>query len=454
MEQKLSKAFIWRQRIGFGISDYACNLAYLMVNTYLLFYYTNVAGIGEVAIGIMFVITKFVDAGTDYLVGALVDRTYTKMGRNRPWMLAGAPILMIGMILLFCVPTGWGERGKLAYAYISYIIFSFGYTVANIPMSSIVPTLSSDTLERTKIVTSRMMFAMFGTLTSSLMVLPLVDYFGKNGADIARGYRITNIILSIVVFAIILVSVLNTKEINPPPKVEDKGGLLKDITFLTKNRPYMLMLALTFTFFVGYLVLYASIQYYFTYVICNVGQMAYVLTVLNLVSAFAMFLSSYFNKYFSKRDTAQIGAVIQIVGYITILFCQGRLAIVYPAFILIGFGMGLRQTMFFSMIADTADYGEWISGKSLAGTQTAVSGFINKIASAVSSAAVSALLVWGAYDKTASIQGPEAVTAITVAIAGIPLVCCVLSIVVMAFYDLDKKYPQIRAELDRRKAEV
>lgn len=267
MEQKLTKAFIWRQRIGFGISDYACNLAYLMVNTYLLFYYTNVAGIGEAAIGIMFVITKFVDAGTDYLVGALVDRTYTKMGRNRPWMLAGAPILTIGMVLLFCVPTGWGEGGKLAYAYITYIIFSFGYTVANIPMSSIVPTLSSDTLERTKIVTSRTMFAMFGTLTSSLMVLPLVDYFGRNGADIARGYRITNIILSIVVFVIILVSVLNTKEINPPPKVEDKGGLLKDITFLTKNRPYMLMLALTFTFFVGYLVLYASIQYYFTYVI-------------------------------------------------------------------------------------------------------------------------------------------------------------------------------------------
>ena len=84
-----SKAFLWRQRIGFGISDYACNLAYLMVNTYLLIYYTDVAGISAAAAGFMFLITKFFDAFTDYMVGTLIDKTNTRMGRNRPWMLAG-----------------------------------------------------------------------------------------------------------------------------------------------------------------------------------------------------------------------------------------------------------------------------------------------------------------------------------------------------------------------------
>ena len=91
--------FKWRQRIGFGISDYACNLAYLLANTYLLFYYTNCAGLAAGAVGFMFVVTKFIDAFTDYMVGAMIDRTDTKMGRYRPWMLYGAPVLAVGMVL-------------------------------------------------------------------------------------------------------------------------------------------------------------------------------------------------------------------------------------------------------------------------------------------------------------------------------------------------------------------
>jgi len=91
--------FKWRQRIGFGISDYACNLAYLLTNTYLLFYYTNCAGISASAAGFMFVVTKVIDAVTDYLVGTWIDRTDTKMGRYRPWMLYGAPVLAFGMVI-------------------------------------------------------------------------------------------------------------------------------------------------------------------------------------------------------------------------------------------------------------------------------------------------------------------------------------------------------------------
>lgn len=104
--------FKWRQRIGFGISDYACNLAYLLANTYLLFYYTNCAGLAAGAVGFRFVVTKFIDAFTDYMVGAMIDRTDTKMGRYRPWMLYGAPVLAVGMVLLFSVPTGWSRRCK------------------------------------------------------------------------------------------------------------------------------------------------------------------------------------------------------------------------------------------------------------------------------------------------------------------------------------------------------
>lgn len=160
--------FKWRQRIGFGISDYACNLAYLLANTYLLFYYTNCAGLAAGAVGFMFVVTKFIDAFTDYMVGAMIDRTDTKMGRYRPWMLYGAPVLAVGMVLLFSVPTGWSAGAKLAWAYVTYVIFSFGYTLVNIPMAPIVSSLSASATERTKISTTRTVFSNLGSLTSSL----------------------------------------------------------------------------------------------------------------------------------------------------------------------------------------------------------------------------------------------------------------------------------------------
>lgn len=172
-----STFFKWRQRLGFGVSDYACNLAYLLTNTYLLFYYTNCAGLKPGPVGFMFLITKFVDAITDYLVGSWVDKTDTKMGRYRPWMLFGVPVLAIGMVALFSVPVSWSSGAKLAWAYLTYILFSFGYTLVNIPMTPLVVSLSADATERTKITTSRTMFASVGSLTSSLLVLPMVHFF-------------------------------------------------------------------------------------------------------------------------------------------------------------------------------------------------------------------------------------------------------------------------------------
>ena len=210
-------AFKWRQRIGFGISDYACNLAYLLANTYLLFYYTNCAGIDPVPIGVMFVVTKFIDAFTDYMVGALIDNTDTKMGRYRPWMMAGAPVLAVGMVLLFSVPVSWGAGAKLAWAYVTYIIFSFGYTLVNIPMAPIVTALSADPAERTKIATTRTVFSNLGSLTSSLFVLPMIYFFAGSkdatGQALATGYRNTNIVLGVIVIAIISACVFSVAEI-------------------------------------------------------------------------------------------------------------------------------------------------------------------------------------------------------------------------------------------------
>lgn len=451
--------FKWKQRIGFGISDYACNLAYLLVNTYLLFYYTNCAGIGAGAVGLMFVVTKVFDGATDYIVGVLIDRTNTKMGRNRPWMFYGAPVLAIGMVLLFCVPVGWAEGSKLVWAYLTYIIFSFGYTLVNIPMGTIVPSLSSNPIERTKIVTSRTVFSNLGSLTSAALVIPMVFFFAggpdASSSMLAVGYRNTNIVLGIVVIVIMWLCVFCIEEINPPLIVKREkvkgGSLLSDLKEVISYKPFMLMLGVILFLFVGYYCMFGAIQYYFTYVIGDVTKMSLATSLLTITPIITQLLSAKLNQKFSKRDVMQIGAVMDLAAYIILFFFYQNVTVVYLMIILLGLGMGFRQVMYFSMLADCVDYGEWKSNRSLAGTQGAVNGFTGKIASALASALVSALLVWGAYDATAAAQSSSALLAIRFGFAGVSIISTLISIILMCFYDLDKHYDGIKADLEKRK---
>lgn len=460
-----TKSFKWRQRIGFGISDYACNLAYLLANTYLLFYYTNCAGIAAGAAGFMFVVTKFIDALTDYMVGAMLDRTDTKMGRYRPWMLVGAPVLAVGMVLLFSVPTGWSEGAKLAWAYITYIIFSFGYTLVNIPMAPIVTALSPSASERTKIATTRTVFSNLGSLTSSLFVLPMIYYFAGSkdatGQVLATGYRNTNIVLGIIVIIIIAVCVASIAEINPPTQTVQKSSLIKDLGSVFKNKYYIMLLGLVFFLFLGYLGMYGAMQYYYSYIVGDASQMPLALTLLTLLAIPTMVLAAYLNgKGITKVKLMQFGAIVDVIGY-AILFFTSNGTIATISLGLIGLGFGFRSSMFFSMMPDIFDYTEWQIGRNLGGTQNAISGFMNKLSSAAASAIISALLVWGNYDAAkldeAIANGvniatnfSQTHTAINFAFGGLSLISTVIAILVMIPYDLDKKYPQIRAELDKR----
>lgn len=460
--------FKWRQRIGFGISDYACNLAYLLANTYLLFYYTNCAGLAAGAVGFMFVVTKFIDAFTDYMVGAMIDRTDTKMGRYRPWMLYGAPVLAVGMVLLFSVPTGWSAGAKLAWAYVTYVIFSFGYTLVNIPMAPIVSSLSASATERTKISTTRTVFSNLGSLTSSLFVLPMVYFFSGSkdatGAALATGYRNTNIVLGIIVVVIMAICVFSIVEINPPTKSAGKSSLIKDIGSLVKNKYYIMFLGEVFFLFLGYLSMYGAMQYYYTYIVGDVSGMSLALTLLTLLAIPTMILAAYLNgKGIAKIKLIQFGAIVDCVGF-AILFFTSNGTIATASLGLIGLGFGFRSSMFFFMMPDIFDYTEWQVGRNLGGTQNAIQGFVNKVSSAAASAIVSALLVWGNYDAAkldkAMADGisiakefPQTHTAINFAFGGLALVATILSIVVLIPYDLDKKYPQIRAELNQRNKE-
>lgn len=204
-------------------------------------------------------------------------------------------------------------------------------------------------------------------------------------------------------------------------------------------------------------------QYYYKYIIGNESAMSIALSLLTICAIPTMILAATLNgRGIHKVKLMQFGAIVDCVGYL-ILFLTSNVTVATAALALIGFGFGFRQSMFFSMLPDVFDYTEYKFGKNMGGTQNAITGFLNKLASASASALISALLVWGAYDASAmdtamaagqsiTEQFPKACTAINFAFGGLSLIATILCVVVLIPYDLDKKYPEIRAELDKRQA--
>jgi GPH family glycoside/pentoside/hexuronide:cation symporter len=197
--------------------------------------------------------------------------------------------------------------------------------------------------------------------------------------------------------------------------------------------------------------MFGAIQYFFTYVVGDVSKMSLATSLMTITPIFTQVLTPFLNQRFSKRNLMIGGSVIDLIAVIGLYFCYSNVTLVYAFVVLFGLGMGVRMVVYYSMLADCVDYGEWKTGRSLAGTQGAVNGFTGKIASALASAAMSYLLVWGGYDATVAVQTPKALFVIRFGFAGASIIATAICIFVMLFYDLDKKYPQIKADLDAKR---
>ena len=183
----MSKSFLYRQRFGYGLGDFACNLIWQVISLYLLYFYTDVMKLDAASIATMFVVCRIIDGITDVLVGYAIDKTHSRWGKSRPWFLFGAIPFALSAFLAFTVPD-ISPEGKLAYAYATYIFLSFMYTVVNIPLASILPAMTDDMNERTVLATWRKFLAFLGATIVSATALSMVHYIGKG--DEVLGFRV------------------------------------------------------------------------------------------------------------------------------------------------------------------------------------------------------------------------------------------------------------------------
>lgn len=453
-KKKLTRGLLWRQRAGISSIEFGRNLVDFMNTSYLMVFLTDVARVPAAYLSVMFVVCRLFDAFTDYLVSVFVDRTRTKLGRTRPWMLIGTALLAIGLIVLFHVPANAGTIGKVVYAYVTYNIFNFGMTMVVIPEGALIPALSADAHERTTLATCRGIFGGIANLIMSNLVVQVLNKY--TGSEQAVGYARVAISVAIAACITIYFAILMIREINVPEEIpvqkKEKGGQLKSLAALFTDKSYIIILLYGFCQMLGMIPLMSELVYYFRDVVGNPMLISVGFSIFSIVPSIFSFFCPFINRKLPKKGLAILGASMDLIAMLILLLFRGNGMIAVFALGLWGAGNGFVGTMLWAMQPEIFDNLELKTGRPMAALPTAIVSYACKIGNAAAGAITAAFLAAGGYDGAAKVQSASAKNAILLGFCGVPIVAYALMIFVMTRYDLDKKYPEIRRQLDARHA--
>jgi len=422
-----------RQRIGYGVGDLGINLYFISTATYLLYFYTDVFGISAAAAASVLLVARVVDAVTDPLMGMIAERTRSRWGRMRPYLLFGAVPLGVLGVLTFTTPD-LGGSGKVIWAYATYIAFGILYTIVGIPYSALTSSLTNDHHERTVLSTIRMAFAFGGGYAISVGMLPLVSLFG----DPDRGFSIVMILFACIATALLWLTVLATEErIQPPPTQRLSVG--DSLSAVFRNPPLLVVMVLFAGGMLSFTVRQTVTVYYLKY---NVGREDLVALFFGITMP-VMFLGLLavpkLAARLGKAGGIIAGAALTMVASLGLYFTPYEsIGGIFFFSCLMALGGTPIAVLGWAMIPDTVEYAQWKLGLRADGAIFSFASFFQKLAKAVGGAGVAGALAVAGYVANAG-QTENALATIhnlmTLAPAGIMLVM----IVAAWFYRLDER---------------
>ena len=317
----------------------------------------------------------------------------------------------------------------------------------NIPLASILPSLTRSSKERTVLATYRIIFGALGATAASVLVIPLVNVLG--GGSQRHGFFLMMALIALIASLLLLVSFYTLKE-----RVEYRAEpvrLGKVLQSLKHNRPWQIFTLNVFFMWGAFFFYQGGLIYFFTYYVQRTDLVPVFAGISTFVPLLGTALTPQRATRFYKRSVFTLASLMNLLGMIVMIACDRDISGLLIGSIIAALGQGMRLGIYYSMQADPVDYGEWKTGVSAAGVLSSVITFVGKLTMACAGAASALLLGWGGYVANQP-QAPEALEAINAGFLYIPVVLIVLSIAVMQFYRLDKIYPRIRAELDERAA--
>jgi glycoside/pentoside/hexuronide:cation symporter, GPH family len=346
-----------REKIGFGLGDTASNLVWATLMSFIMYFYTDVFGIAAAAVGTMFLFARVFDGVTDFITGAIADRTNTRWGKFRPYLLWMCAPLAIVTVLTFTVPD-FDPTGKLVYAWVTYNALMLFYTAINIPYSALSGVMTDDPLDRTSLNSYRMVLAQCGGFLVNGTMLPLVKYFGRGNE--ALGFQLTTALFGLIVICLFLATFATTKErIHPRPG--QKTSLKQDLSTLFRNRHWIIMFAAGMLDLTFIIIRAGTLVYYCKYYLhLDSGSTTAFLLLGNAGFLVGAVCSRFLVRAVGKKQGLILAHILMAVSAAgTYLAGPSAFMIAFILQFLHGIGGGFNATLYWAMIADTADFSEW-----------------------------------------------------------------------------------------------
>lgn len=436
-----SEKDIWLYSTG----NFANNIIFTMVTLYVMYYYTNILGVSAAVAGTIFMVARLVDAVTDPLMGAIVDRTNTKkMGKYRPFITFGAPFLGIAFVMLFTTPN-LSASGKVVYAYLSYILYSLTWTCVQIPQLALPIMLSNNVARRTRIQAVFQTLGAVGAMIVQSWALPMLDFFG--GQDNPQAWTKLIILYSIIATIVFILSTFSVKHLdvyNPAAAKEERQKLSwKDsINAIVKNRALLCVLLAYGTDMFATQISSSLRIYFFKYNLNGrtdlITYLGYVGTVATLVMLFA--ISPYVKKM-GKRIGISVVEALCLIFTIVLLVAAPKQNIPLVMFSMIAntFLFSITNTLSRSAVLDAANYAEVKTGKPCNALVSSTFTFVNKCCQAFSAFFAGSILSATGYNAELAQQAPGTLNAILYLMTLVPIAAYICSLIGMYFYPLSKK---------------
>ncbi|WP_147917138.1 MFS transporter [Ruania zhangjianzhongii] len=435
-----------KERLSFGAGDLATNIAWGAMSTYIVFFYTDIIGAAAAAIGTIMLVSRILDGVSDVAMGAVVDRTNSKHGRARPWILRLAVPFAIGLILIFTVPDvspGW----TLVYIAVTYNILVLLFTGVVIPYGTLNTRMTRDFQERSRLNVTRMFAATAGILLVTVLTIPLVDSLGGE----QPGWITAFVIFALIGTALFLVTFKNTKEriIDPPASVSQPG--FKDsVKAAVKNKYWVLLFGIFIVFSAAESMYTGASAYYAENLLGNTSFVALVSFLLYIPALIGMLFMGPIYRRFGKIAPMIVGAVIFVIGSVVMAIDPENLTFAIAGTLIRGIGRIPIFGAIWGMLPDTIEYGEWKTGKRVEGILYSAGSMGQKAGYGFGAALLGWIMGAAGYDGLQDVQPDSAITAISAVFIHIPAVLFIVLIVLFAFYKLERIYPTVEKDLQER----
>ena len=464
------------EKFGFGLGDTASNFVWGTLGFFLMYYYTEIFGISALAAGTLFLFTRSCDGFVDFCMGAIADRTNTRWGKFRPYLLWMCLPLAIVFVLTFTTPN-LDTNGKVIYAWVTYSLLMIFYTAINIPYAALSGVMTDNPLDRTSLNSFRMALARIGGLIVTASTLPLIAFFGGLPSDFdkaalspeqhvmaSHGYQLTITLFAVVAIVLFLITFATTRErIVPPPT--QKTELLEDLAHLFENRHWVMMFVASITVMTLIIVRDGTLLYYAKY---YVGMTGHSINILGYNYPMESFLLVAGNLGFIPGAMCT-RFLVRFIGkkysYMITLFGLGLTCLAFywippgatvPIFVfhaLNNFCGGLNAALYFSMIADTADFAEWKFNVRNTGIVFSATTCSQKVGLGIGGFVSGWILTNFGYQPDVAAQTPHAQEGILLMVSLIPAIGYFVIAGLMNLYGLDEKFCQtIREDLAQRRA--